>query len=95
MRNVAKTVLSIVIILFLAGCVRYYRTSRIKKQYNKSIRKVGSINLKVKKDFSKRKKIYNSIMPYVVQKDRKPYAVFKNHLDEMKMIIGKLDMSYK
>lgn len=90
MKRILSLSAVILFIIILSGCVRYYKASDVKKNLKKGLSQATRIENKVKKDYSTKKKVYDTIIPYVEQKDKQPYPLLIRHLTDMESAIGRI-----
>jgi hypothetical protein len=80
---------TIFIIAGLSGCVRYYKSSDVRGRFNRVIKQSNNSIAKADGDYNTKKEVYNSIVPHV-QRNRQPYPLLQNHLDNMKKSLDKM-----
>ncbi len=83
MKRIKLVFTLVMIFLFSISCIRYYKTSSIRKQFKKNKAKIDSHTNKIKKDYELKKEAYAFLVKKSKTKDAEVYKKLKIILLEM------------
>ena len=76
------SILSVLIIVSaMSGCVRYYKSSDVRKNFNRTVKKADSVIRKADKDYRMRRNMFDSMLSSVADRQAVPYPSMESCLD--------------